>query len=215
MLIQGQVGAPALNASLGPGANPPVRQGNMGDLIVSELHGRFYETNYRGALFGAALNSITVASTNVTPVNGTNTTPLFTIFNPIGSGKNISIVKFVQSLVSGTPGGPLLWNTLALPQTVTNSTFTVPFNMYSLVQAGSVAKCWTQQAIGSATVAGTAFRTAGGFAASAAGAGVATYTEEYAGDFIIPQGSAVSLVATATGTSHVFSGFLEWEELPV
>jgi hypothetical protein len=215
MLIQGQVGAPALNASLGPGANPPVRQGNMGDLIVSELHGRYYETNYRGSLFGVALNSITVGATNISPVNGTNTTPLLTIFNPIGSGKNLSLVKITQSLVSGTPGGPFVWNVLALPQTITNTTFTTPFNLSTLQQAGSLAKVWTQQAIGSATVAGTAFRTAGGFAAAAAGAGVNTYTEEYAGDFIVPQGTAVSLCAYATGTTHIFSAFVEWEELPV
>jgi len=215
MLIQGQVGAPALNASLGPGANPPVRQGNMGDLIVSELHGRFYETNYRGSLFGLALNAITVGSTNITPVNGTNTTPLAFIYNPIGSGKNLSMVKITQSLVSGTPGGPFVWNVVAFPQTVTNATTTAPFNMSTMLQYGSIAKTYIQQAVGSSTVTGTAFRTAGGFAASAAGAGVATYTEEYAGDFIIPQGVAVALCAYAAGTSHIFSAFVEWEELPV
>jgi len=215
MLIQGQVGAPSLQGSLGPGTTPAIRLGQLGDVIVSELHGRYYETNYRGSLFGAALNAITVGSTNITPVNGTNTTPIFAIYNPIGSGKNISIVKVTQSLVSGTPGGPLLWNVVALPQTITNTTYTVPFNLSTLAQAGSIAKCWTQQAIGSATVLGTAFRTAGGQAAIAAGAGVNSLVEEYAGDFIIPQGVAVALVAYAAGTSHILSAFVEWEEIPV
>lgn len=52
MLIQGQVGQPGVT-SLGPGTNPTLRVGQMGDAIVSELHGRYYETTYRRNLFTA------------------------------------------------------------------------------------------------------------------------------------------------------------------
>ena len=43
MLIQGQVGQPGVR-SITPGANPVIRQGQQSDIIVSELHGRYYET---------------------------------------------------------------------------------------------------------------------------------------------------------------------------
>jgi hypothetical protein len=215
MLIQGQVGAPALAGSLGPGTTPPIRQGQQGDVIVSELHGRYYEANRNGTMFMLSLTGATVASANISPVNGTNTSPLATIFNPIGSGKNISIVRVTQTTTSGTPGGPLVWNVLAVPQTITNTVFTLPWNMSTLLQQGSIAKTWLGQAIGSSTVLGTVFRSAGGPTAVAATGAIMSYQEEHAGNFIIPQGQAVSLCATAAGTTHIVSVVVEWEEVPV
>lgn len=215
MLIQGQVGAPSAIGSLGPGTTPPIRQGQLGDVVVSELHGRYYETNRNGSLFMLSSTGFTVAAANVSPVNATNTTPIVTIYNPIGSGKNLSLVKLTQVTTSGTPGGPLVWNVLAVPQTITNTTFTLPWNMSTLLQQGSVAKTWTGVALGSATVLGTQLRTAGGAAAVAATGAIMTFADEYAGNFIIPQGQAVALCATAAGTSHVMSVAVEWEEIPV
>ena len=39
MIIQGQVG-PAAVQSIQPGTTPAVRLGQLGDVVVSELHGR-------------------------------------------------------------------------------------------------------------------------------------------------------------------------------
>ena len=61
MLIQGQVGQPT-TTSISYGANPTLRQGQLGDLVVSELHGRYYETTYRRNMFTAALPSGTTTS---------------------------------------------------------------------------------------------------------------------------------------------------------
>ena len=40
MLIQGSVGQPS-TTSIPAGTTPTMRQGQLGDVIVSELHGRF------------------------------------------------------------------------------------------------------------------------------------------------------------------------------
>lgn len=52
MLIQGQVGQPAVT-SIQAGATPAIRQGQLGDVVVSELHGRYYEQSYRRNMFTA------------------------------------------------------------------------------------------------------------------------------------------------------------------
>ena len=54
MLTQNQVGPVATTASIAPGTLTPGRAGNLGDLIVSELHGRYYEQTYRRNVFVAA-----------------------------------------------------------------------------------------------------------------------------------------------------------------
>ena len=54
MLIQGQVGPAAGFASLGPATQATVRLGNLGDLVASELQGRYYELAYRRQLFRAS-----------------------------------------------------------------------------------------------------------------------------------------------------------------
>jgi hypothetical protein len=54
-LIQGQVGPQAL----GDGAQPVARVGKLGDLVVSELMGRYYEQAYRRNLFLAHCSTVT------------------------------------------------------------------------------------------------------------------------------------------------------------
>lgn len=212
MLIQGQVGAPQAQ-SIPAGTTPPVRQGQLGDVIVSELHGRYYETNYRGALFSTFINALTLASTHATPIAAGTGTPIIGIFNPAGSGKNLSLVRVQQATTSGTPGGPLLWNTIPNPQNI-SATFTAPFSNFNLAQQGSVARIFNNTALTGST-AGVAFRTAGGMAAVAATGAILTYSEEYAGDILVVPGTMIALATTAAGTSHVISVFAEWEEIPI
>jgi hypothetical protein len=61
MLIQGQVGQPGVR-SITQGANPVIRQGQQSDIIVSELHGRYYETTYNRNMYTATLTSGTTTS---------------------------------------------------------------------------------------------------------------------------------------------------------
>ena len=61
MLIQGQVG-PTSTQSAAPGSTPTMRMGQLGDVVVSELHGRFYEQTYRGSLFSGGISALTSIS---------------------------------------------------------------------------------------------------------------------------------------------------------
>ena len=105
-LGQGQVFTPS--SSYGTGVNPPLRSGQLADLIISQLHGKSYETNYRNALYSTFINALTLASTHATPIAAGTGTPIVSVFNPAGSGKNVSLMRLQQATTSGTAGGPLL-----------------------------------------------------------------------------------------------------------
>jgi hypothetical protein len=87
MLIQGEVG-PSSSSSIGSGANVNIRQGQLGEVIVNELHGRYYETAYRRALFTGASTAGTV-----TTVGLATTYTGFVLANPVQSPVNLVINK--------------------------------------------------------------------------------------------------------------------------
>jgi len=95
-----------------------LRSGRELDLIVSENRGRYAEKTSRGGKFCAPWNAVTVAATHNSPLTAGTGTPIVGIYNPIGSGFNLEIVKLSQHLISGTPAGPLIWNNIPLPQNI-------------------------------------------------------------------------------------------------
>jgi hypothetical protein len=88
MLIQPQVGPLATTSSLAAGQQPAARAGNMGELIVSELHGRYYEAAYRKTMFSAANQA------GATTTVGLATTYTgICLSNPINSTVNLVVQK--------------------------------------------------------------------------------------------------------------------------
>jgi hypothetical protein len=90
MLIYTQVGPLPVTASISSGTQVPFRSGNLGDLIVSALHGRYTETNYRRSLFIATSNNS--IATNTTAGVATTYSGLC-LSNPIGTPINIVLNK--------------------------------------------------------------------------------------------------------------------------
>ena len=88
MLTQGQVGALSATQSIAPGTQVPLRQGNMGDAIFSELHGRYYEATYKRSVFNAAITG------QVTTVGLATTHTGLVLSNPVGSTVNLVLLKF-------------------------------------------------------------------------------------------------------------------------
>lgn len=92
MLIQGQVGSPS--ASITSGATPPVRLGQLGDVITSQLHGRLYETTYRKNSYSCNLTTGTATSAAL----ATSFTGLL-LYNPPQSTVNVSVNKIGMSFL--------------------------------------------------------------------------------------------------------------------
>jgi hypothetical protein len=191
------------------------RAGREGDKIVSELHGRYYEKCSRGGIFLSQIDALTLLATHASPLTAGTGTPIIGIYNPPQSGVNIAILKAGHATTSGTPGGPLKWNTVSNPQAITGT------NAGSALSAlvgstifSSAARLWNNTAVtGSAT--GVMFRMQGGPAAIAAGAGIYSSFEEHAGDLVIAPGGMLALCCTAVGTTHIISAFVSWEEVAI
>jgi hypothetical protein len=215
--------------NLASGTGGPFRQGYLGDQIVSELHGRFYETNYRGHLFSDGMGL--TAINNATYTTGTLTasvTPIAGLYNPSGSGFNCVLVECTLGLtmtaLAATGGGPYVWATSVGNAAI--STGNTPLSRKSLVAGGSVAR-------GLANVAPTgltnnytvrfASSLFGGSAenASFTATAVAMQTQQqsakelFDGSIIVPPGGTIILLATTTPVAHSAVSSLVWEEVPV
>jgi hypothetical protein len=210
MQIEGRVGPQALSV----GAQQPPRLGNSAEVVTQDGNGRYYEPNYRGFLYTAttAAAGVTIAATNVSPLTANTGVPLVGVFNPVASTVNLVILRAKVATVSGTPGGPFVWNVIPNPAGISaagtqgrnNKTFA----------SGGTAQAFVNTAI-TGSLVGIMFRSLGGPAAIAAGAGLYTVDEETAGDIIVAPGGFCGIAATAAGTTHVVTASMTWAEIPV
>ena len=84
MQVQSQVGPIATTQSIAPGTVVALRSGQLGDTIVSELHGRFYEQTYRGNVYTGGITAVTALSTNTITLTAT-TTPILGLWNNLSN----------------------------------------------------------------------------------------------------------------------------------
>lgn len=105
MLSQGVVFDPS-GAATPDGSTASVNLGRANDLIVSELHGKYFQQCYRGNVY---LASTTTAGV-VIPIAST-LTPTYSLWNPAGSGKLIvPIVTLISWNVTTSVFGGLVWH---------------------------------------------------------------------------------------------------------
>ena len=96
--IQGIVGNPvSQTASLPAGSQPTALQGGAGELVETQLHGKWYESSKFGGTFIAA-----VAAAFTIPVNAATLAGTFTLINPLGSGKVVELIDADFSSVNAT-----------------------------------------------------------------------------------------------------------------
>lgn len=179
------------------------RAGKQGDQIVSELHGRYYESTYRGNMYG-----ITGGLTTTTAAGAATFTGL-AVGNPAGSGYNLVLNKCWVSqgaaLTAETEIGIMYG-----AGSITASLATV-FNRKS----GGAASITTATA-GQTITAPTAFIP---WCGSGSGAitvpGVIPFNGvDFEGSVIIPPGNFfASYTSRVTTTALVFT--FNWEEVPV
>lgn len=210
MTLSGQVGPLATTKSLGDSATPNFRLGNMGDLLVSELHGQYYETNYRRNLFYAAITG------QVTTVGLATTYTGLCLSNPIVSPVNLVLCKvgfaFIVAFAAGSAVGLMTGYNSG-----TNVTHTTPVTPRSkFVGLGSAGIGLTDSA---ATLPTAPFVTTI-FGAGLTGAitttpfGLAGLVD-LQGAIILPPGAYVAIyTSTASGAAAGAFSFA-WEEVPV
>lgn len=227
MLIEGSVGPTNTNAA--DGAHVESRFGRTGDQIVTELHGRFFEQNYRNALFGGGMTLTSISNATFTSATtGATATPIVGVWNPLNSTVNLVILQaklgVTITALQATGAAPFVW--MASTNNSAITTGASPYNLRSLAAFGSQGKNMSGAALtgmtGTLAILG-ASSLGGGSASNAAflGTQVAmqssqfSYREDIDGAFIVPPGGVIALMATTTPVAHSAASMLIWEEVPL
>jgi len=208
MLIQGSVGQPS-TTSIQPGTTPTIRQGQLGDVIVSELHGRYYETAYRRNLFNAAVQGtgITTSAGLVTGYTG------LALTNPTTSTVNLVVTK-VGYGVNAAPSAVMVVS-LAFNTSTTAVTQTTAITGRNNFLGGA-----SPQGLAASSVT---FPTApiNSHILGVIGTNAITAINETVdlidmeGSIVMPPGSYIAIVTSTASAATSFWGSFQWEEVPV
>lgn len=176
------------------------RAGKQGDMLSSELHGRYYEQTYRGNMFG-----ITGAATTTTA--GLNTT--FTglaVGNPTGSGVNLVLNKFsvAQLAASAAATVGIMGGVGSITASLTPTS--------RLIGSGGVSKMLATagQTISTPVLISLVGST-GSVATTAYGVEAGIFVD-FEGSIIVPPGSFIASYTTVATTTALQFGFV-WEEV--
>lgn len=215
-----------LNTIPNPQNNPDgqittnARSARMGDVIVSELHGKYAEQSSRGrGYFGVS------ASTGIALIVPATTGGHPTLWNPFGSGVNLSIIRLEMSYVSGANAPTAIeWaSTFSTGAAVGTgapiATFTAVAPTPTLVTglAGNPQGKWAPTV--NTFTAAPAFLRPTGLAldtmVAASTNAPFSMIAQYDGDFMIAPGVAISLCSQAATTTALFQVCVVWEEILV
>lgn len=221
MLAEGKVGLSAIQ-SAAPNTQAPLRQGQLLDLIVSELHGKYYESNYRGNVYSVGMGS-TALSANTITLTAT-TTPIIAVWNPVTSPVNLVPLKAKCAIVvagaNAVAPGAFVWATSIGNGAI--STGLTPLSRKTLAAAGSYAKGFniSTALTGITNALVVQFAAAFGTLVAAQGATASpiisgAMVEEFDGSIIVPPGGVLALLNTVSTTTVSVASALVWEEVPV
>lgn len=234
MLSQGQVGPISSTAD---GVQVALRAGKLGEQIVSQLHGRYFEQALRGNLFSTGTTATVAMTANHNSTNGLSATlgtaaaatPMLGVWNPLGSGKNLVILQTAFQMTYNTVTTPVPCGPLVIAVSLNNgaiSTGLIPFNRATLAQSGSVAKGFAgATALTGLSTVMMAIESAADFEH----AGTVTYgtiantsiaptvggVRQTEGSIIVPPGAVFAYYNTNSTTTFSYTGRILWEEVVI
>ena len=212
-LIQGQVTNPA-TANSGDGLSPPaVAIGRQGELLASEIHGKWYSSSVRNAGFTANRTAATVPAVAATLVS------VFSLVNPIGSGVNLELTDTdIGSVVAATVVNTYGWDPrigAAMSAGTFNTSGVAGTNWFSNLLGSNIQG---KGAYYSAyTHSGTPARwKIVGSTWAVTSTNVGTMHMDWDGKAVMGPGTVISMAAsTAAGTAAGLDLGVSWQEVPV
>lgn len=204
----------------GDGTVNPTRSGRTGETIVADGKGRYYEQVSRGNVYSLILAATTtnISAGNIDAAAAAASTQ-FALWNPAGSGKNLSLLKFALNVISGTtPAGGVHHSFGTAPSIATSVVSPIANNLIG-APLQNVAKALTHVSGAALTgggalsllrVADIAF-SAGTEAQLAPGKAI----EYIDGEIVIGPGQMWVPTWTGAGTTVLNGYSITWEEIPV
>jgi hypothetical protein len=217
MLIQNQVGPVATTSSISAGLQTPARAGQLGDTIVSELHGRYYETTYRRAMFTAGVSTLIATATTASPT--TTITGAQVLYNPIGNTNNVVINKvslgFALANLAGVVGIATGFNSAtAISGTLTASTATAKNKFLGGGSPTAASYASASITLPTAVTLDTILFTTGS-AATTAIATIPPMVYDFEGCIVLPPGGYATIWSTFIIPASSLLSTFQWEEVPI
>jgi hypothetical protein len=222
-LLKGVVQAPS-NISFSDGDEVNLIASKQAALMVANAHSELYSQTYRGNVYHASTTPLGLAI----PIY-TGTAPVVCLWNPIGSGKNFSILNVVFSYCSGTAAFSsigLCYVPNAGSTIATGAVFSAFGSNNCLVNGvigggnASVARVATAgtTTLSTAPAAANWFYTLGGINLEAeTGTAHVTFVpgagSNPKGSIIVPPGTAIWIAGTKA-TTALYAQTISWAEVP-
>jgi len=209
MQVQGQVGPLSVTSSIAAGTQAPMRQGNMGEQIISQLYGRYYESNYRRNVYHAAIAG------QVTSVGLTAVHTGLVLSNPVGSPVNLVVLKFGWGFTVVFPAVSALGLGIGYNAT-TNVTHTAAVTVRSsFVGLGGTGYGLTDSSSTMPTAPTLHTIVGAGLTGAVTTAPTQTGMIDLEGSIILPPGAYLSTyTSTVSGAAAGHFSF-SWQEVPI
>lgn len=195
----------------GDGANPALRTTRTGAAVTFSGGGRFREAVLRGRCFGAALPVAGVA-----PGTALGATTFFTLWNPIGSGVTLSLLRVTVGYLSGTLGAGSLnyaTNTKTTEAAPTGGTNLTSYNLNLGSGRGALGIANTGGTLASTPIVGESLVSVFAELATTAN-GLQQVVDLLDGLYAIQPGCGLSIQGiAAAGTSPLLLASFTWEEI--
>lgn len=182
--------------------------GKQGDMLASEIHGKWYTAAYNGRLFIAAplIAGVTI------PVN-TTTSPTFTLFNPTTSSVNLELVEFSYATVAAGTSviGTILGSISRQTPTSTTSAANI-FAMPTTQVASTTSTCQAQVFTAATITAITSHIPLVEITATTAGPAPMSY--QFDGKVVLAPGTLITITSSPVQTQASMP-CISWVEWPV
>lgn len=205
MLLQTNSGALAKGV-------PNVPGGTFNELLITRAMPEYYQLVKSGRVFVQSALGINPTAF----VGGAAGTPIFGVYNPAGSGVDLTLLEAeVGVRTTGSVAATLDFNHFAATMAAPTGNAGVPRNLYSMSASGSAALTWVN-AVNTAALASNFIRSAFslGAVAAAAALNVVKLRDEIKGQIIVPQGAYYAFGSSATLTGASLDCSLIWAETP-
>jgi hypothetical protein len=205
---------PFSNGTVGPNSFPDggqpqggFRLGNSGEIVVSELMGRYYELSKRGNLFIAS-NQAGVA---LSLLNATATGLILS--NPAGSGRNLVLLDILVALTSAPAGIATLMLAGNVTQAQAATVHTTPLTIRNALLGAQLSTVALADSAATLPATPVVLRAIGGGPVATGSVTAPFVRDEVAGEIVVAPGMSISLSALTTAISVL--GTFVFADVPV
>jgi hypothetical protein len=184
--------------------------------VVSELHGRYFETGYRRALFSAATAAQT-ASSGLIALNSAYTG--LALYNPIGSNYVLAINKVGVAIAVAPAAVAMIGiatGTTTTPPSATTAATAVRSAYVTGITPNSVGQAYNVATFGTgATTNGTTPVVHTYLGQVGTTASVMAQLFDLEGSIILPPGAFAEMYLSTTSGASGTAYSMQWEEIPL